>query len=434
MANIALNTVYNHYLTTYSKTQPSSYDTHKKSELKKVYNSIIKLNKDAPLSIIDDSKEAKSFAIGLKEDARALRNTIASLGGLDEESLLKKKVAYSSNSDMVSVEFQGQDINSTHVPTLELQVHQLASPQVTIGKFVRPDIASGLVADTYSFDINVNDYTYEFQFGISKGESNKSIIDRLNRLINNSNIGISSSILENDDGQIALKIESNATGLPANKTQVFAISDNKTSLRSGIVRHLDIGEITRAAQNAQFTINGEERNSTSNQFMVDKIYLLHLNNLGSTPDETVTIGIKDDMESLAENVNTLVGGYNQFLQSAIDYSETHKKSNYLIRDMQHITANYMKAFADYGITRSENGTLSMDRETFINTVQSGDKYELLSTIKDFTNTTLRKANKVSLNPMDYVDRKIVAYKNPGKNFAAPYITSAYSGMLFNGYC
>jgi hypothetical protein len=36
--------------------------------------------------------------------------------------------------------------------------------------------------------------------------------------------------------------------------------------------------------------------------------------------------------------------------------------------------------------------------------------------------------------MDYVDKKIVAYKNPGHNFASPYITSAYSGMMFNSYC
>ena len=44
------NNVYNYYLTTYAP-QPSCsrYDTHKKSELKNVYNSIVKLSKDSPL-------------------------------------------------------------------------------------------------------------------------------------------------------------------------------------------------------------------------------------------------------------------------------------------------------------------------------------------------------------------------------------------------
>ena len=55
-------------------------------------------------------------------------------------------------------------------------------------------------------------------------------------------------------------------------------------------------------------------------------------------------------------------------------------------------------------------------------------------LKDFSGALLRKSNQVSLNPMEYVDKKIVAYKNPGKTFVSPYNTSAYSGMLFNGYC
>ena len=47
----ALNTVYNHYMTTYApEGSNSKYDAHKKSELKNVVNSIVKLNKDAPLS------------------------------------------------------------------------------------------------------------------------------------------------------------------------------------------------------------------------------------------------------------------------------------------------------------------------------------------------------------------------------------------------
>ena len=43
-----MNTVYNNYLTTYASRQITKYDTHKKSELRSVYNSIVKLNKDTP--------------------------------------------------------------------------------------------------------------------------------------------------------------------------------------------------------------------------------------------------------------------------------------------------------------------------------------------------------------------------------------------------
>ena len=91
--NAAINTVYNHYLTTYAPKSTSQYDTHKKSELRSIYNSMIKLNKESPLYILDTGKESREYVIGLKENARQLRNTIASLGGLNEDEMLNKKSA-----------------------------------------------------------------------------------------------------------------------------------------------------------------------------------------------------------------------------------------------------------------------------------------------------------------------------------------------------
>ena len=43
-----LNNVYNYYMTTYSPRSSTRYDTHKKSELRNIYNTIVKLNKEAP--------------------------------------------------------------------------------------------------------------------------------------------------------------------------------------------------------------------------------------------------------------------------------------------------------------------------------------------------------------------------------------------------
>ena len=38
---MALNNVYNYYMTTYAPRSSSRYDTHKKSELRSIYNSIV---------------------------------------------------------------------------------------------------------------------------------------------------------------------------------------------------------------------------------------------------------------------------------------------------------------------------------------------------------------------------------------------------------
>ena len=93
--NVSSKSVYNHYLTTYAPKADTKYDMHGKRELRNIYNSIVKLNKYSPLYILDSSKESREFAVGLKENARELRNTIASLGGLDESKMLAKKGAIS---------------------------------------------------------------------------------------------------------------------------------------------------------------------------------------------------------------------------------------------------------------------------------------------------------------------------------------------------
>lgn len=42
MASAILDNMYNYYLTTYGKSTVSRYDSHKKSELRSVYNNIVK--------------------------------------------------------------------------------------------------------------------------------------------------------------------------------------------------------------------------------------------------------------------------------------------------------------------------------------------------------------------------------------------------------
>ena len=85
------NSVYTNYLTTYGSQDVSKYDAHKRSELRNLYNSMVKLNKNSPLYLIPDAKDAAQSAVGLKEMARGLRNEIASMGGLDEGNLLNQK-------------------------------------------------------------------------------------------------------------------------------------------------------------------------------------------------------------------------------------------------------------------------------------------------------------------------------------------------------
>lgn len=426
-----LNVVYNNYLTSYVSKQVTKYDTHKKSELRNVYNSIVKLNKDAPWYLPTTNKDTQHYAVDLKENARELHNTIAQIGGLEKDGLFRKKSAYSTDNDVVEVSYIGSDTTGVS-PEFDLEVQQLATPQENLGYFL-PDLPATLSPATYSFDIAVNDMNYEFQFNIGEGDTNRQITERLSRLINNAGIGITADVAESDS-RYALRLTSDATGVPNGKANHFQVSDDHTSKTAGAVDYLGLNYISHPAGNAAFLLNGEARTASSNHFTIGKLFDVQLKAV-SPEDKPVHVGLKTDTESITDNIVQLVGSYNEFIRNASSYLETQSRSRQLIREFSSITSRYGSSLESMGMHLQEDGILSVNDEVLRQTAaESGNDLSGFNVLKEFSSSILKKSDQVALNPMDYVDKKIVAYKNPGHNFASPYITSAYSGMMFNSYC
>ena len=71
-----ISSAYQYYITTYGHQKVSRFDTHKKSELRKVYNNIVKLNKKSPLYKVKLTDDVQRFAIDIKEGSRILKNAI----------------------------------------------------------------------------------------------------------------------------------------------------------------------------------------------------------------------------------------------------------------------------------------------------------------------------------------------------------------------
>ena len=433
MNTLKLNNIYNFYLTTYSKDCSSPFDSHKKSELRSVYNSMVKLNKEAPVYLLKNTPSTQAYAVGVKENARLLRNNIASLGGVDEASLLNKKAAYSSNDSIVTANFVGEQTVTEDIPSFEIEVESLATGQTNLGDYLPSDSKVFLRPKNYSFDLHINDMNYEFQFSIGESETNRQVQERLFKLINNSNVGLESQILEDGKGNTALQISSVATGIIEGKDRLFLISDYKTSQAAGSVSYFGLNKTKTEASNSRFYINGAPHSSYSNHFTVEKTFELHLKDTTGS-GETITIGTKNDVESLVGNISHMVQGYNDFMKSISEYRDEHPTSNRLLNEVGGIANYYQDTFSTLGLSVGEDGIISINPDEMKTSLESESMEDLFSNMKNFTSSLLRKSNEVTLDPMKYVDKKVVAYKNPGKTFASPYTSSIYSGMMFNYYC
>lgn len=435
MADITtLSTVYNHYMTTYAPEGTNSkYDAHKKSELKGVVNSIVKLNKDSPLFLIDNSPETKEFAVSLKESARQLKNTISSLSVENGDEMLSKKTVSSSNDALISASYIGSPGDSGSPPSIEVAVKQLASGQTNTGRGLPPN-EMGLPPDTYSFDIRSRDIDYEFQFNINEGDTNKSIEEKLARLITRSNIGIHAETVEDENGNISLSLKSDDTGVKGDSSLLFEVSDDKTSKRRGAVDYFGINNVSKLPADAEYTVNGEPMTSTSNSIHYDKVYELDLKGI-TEGDETVSIGVKTDVESLTDNISHLIMGYNAFMQNAARYLDSQPHSSALVREMNGLSAGFNNELESLGVNFGEDGQITLDKNLIQQTAEEDDSLTKFDNVKKFANNILNKANSIALDPLQYTNKKIVAYKDPNaNNFASPYITSNYSGMMFSSYC
>lgn len=427
----ALDTVYNHYMSSYAPKSLTRFDAHKESELRSIYNSMVRLNKDAPWYLPTTRRDIYAYAVGLKENARSLHNTLAQLGGLEENGLLNKRKAGSSNEDLITAAYIGpQDTGSTP-PQFDIEVKALASRQENMGLFLS-DTRTGLAPDTYSFDISINDMNYEFQFVIGDSETNREIQARLARLISSSGIGVKASLAESE-GKTSLVLTSEATGVPQRNTQIFEVSDSHTSKTSGTVAYFGLDYVSRKPSNAELLINGEELRSVSNHLSLAGLFEIQLK--GVTSGSPVRIGLKTDVESLADNITQLIDGYNTFVEDVSSYTDAQFKSKQLVHEFEGIASVYNNPMEAMGITVSEKGTLTVDRDLLQETAAgSRDITDTFSCIKGFSSLLLRKSSQICLNPMDYVEKTIVAYKNPGRSFISPYFPGAYSGMMFSSYC
>lgn len=165
-----IDSAYDYYISTYAQKKVSRYDSHKKSDLRKVYNQIVKSNKDSPLYKIPNMETAKRYAIDIKESAKSIQNVVASLSdryGTFEDSF-QKKVAVSSDDAEVGVTYIGDGSENNNAENFSISVKKLAAPQTNVGNYLK-DTYHSLPNGSYSFDLNTGSGSYEFQYNVSLG-------------------------------------------------------------------------------------------------------------------------------------------------------------------------------------------------------------------------------------------------------------------------
>lgn len=441
MANNAMSVAYNQLNAMYgiSLSKSNKYDAHKRSELRSVYNSIIKTNKESPLYRIKGGSNVRRFAIDIKEQAHTIKNVVASLSENGEgiESAFEKRIASSSDPSVVTAEYIGSN-DSVITPQnggFQLEVEQLAMPQVNTGHFLQRS-GHDFKRGSYCFDLDTGTTSYEFQFNVNEDDTNEEILNKIQKLINNANIGLQSELISNLEGTgKALQITSRQTGRSENGRGLFHIVSHQDKGSLHAMQLLGIDTVSSPAENSSFLLNGTRHFSHSNTFTVNNMFSVTLNGV-SQHGQTASIGFKPSTDAVADNIEKLVSAYNGMVNTANRYADAQESSGNLLRDISRIAKWFSSDFSEIGLKVEDDNSLAIDRETLTASISGDNVTYTFDVLNKFRDTLGRKADEASINPMNYVKKVLVAYKhpNPNRNFAAPYITSMYSGMMLDRFC
>lgn len=140
----------------------------------------------------------------------------------------------------------------------------------------------------------------------------------------------------------------------------------------------------------------------------------------SEASQDVLNGRSEDVE---DNMNRVLSLYNGLLKRSDEYGETNHKPSRPGGELRYLVEGHTAELFESGIAIDSDGFLSFSDEAEIKVPEK------------FIADLASKAEQMSMNPMEYVDKKVYSYAHLYRSdIGTAYQASAFSGMLFNSYC
>lgn len=402
--------------------------TLKKSEAKRIYENILKLSKNSGFYKINMSKENQEYTFGVKEIATLLKAKVNQMVNPENPAYHQKYMSV-SDERLLEAKLVSKDI--TRIPDqMTIQVQGLAAPQVNIGNDVFQP-SRYLEPGNYAFRANVLDRDYDLSFRLQERTSNAVTINKLADYLQKAIPDLNISVEEPRKDYSHIRIE--AVNLGEYTDRMFSFEDVDPE-QEGVVEIFGLNRMRKAAQKAQFVINGLEKETYSNTFQIESTLQITLRR---ADDQPAILKIQNASEPLLNHMDSLLESYNDLLLLAVNRKET-VDNNYsarkLANELKRIGELHKEELEANGLFISEKGIIQRDIKLSDEAARDGSMQNFFTNKNGFIASLLEKAEEIAINPMEYLDKTIVTYPDHQKPKSNPYMTSIYSGLFFNSYC
>ena len=156
---------------------------------------------------------------------------------------------------------------------------------------------------------------------------------------------------------------------------------------------------------------------------------VELKQVSSSP---VSISFVPDTENIVNKAQEFADAYNQLVDVARDNIDQIGAKK-LLHEVQGIVRRHHSSLEAVGLNIDDEGHIVKDDALLSQNVKNGEVQQFFNDLSGFRADIARKTDDISLDPMNYVDKTVITYPNPGRAFNNPYMPSIYSGMLYNYY-
>ena len=336
--------------------------------------------------------------------ARFVANAGPRAAGLSDtlsnvSSVLNTTTAISSNTNVLRI----ASFTGASLPETSVLVEQVAQAQRNEGTSLRQDDRT-MPGGAFTFEIEVGGNTHQISFNAPQAMTNRDFQQRMADAINQANIGVKASV-STSNNHSALNLESRKTGA----SQDFSVRD----VEGNAVERMGVADMTRTAQDAVFSVNGgEKQTSATNDIDLGGGLRVTLVDSSSEP---VSITRGRDSAGMLSSMRQIVSQVNSLLD-AVRGNDSDLNTRRLLRDLEGVVRRNRRALEGMGITIARNGSLQIDENKLRTAAEDGTLHSFLSGSgsgrqNTFVRDLSRISNSINENPMRHISRH--AARAPG---------------------
>lgn len=153
-------------------------------------------------------------------------------------------------------------------------------------------------------------------------------------------------------------------------------------------------------------------------------YALNVKEMSMELGEAAKDALNGRLEDAPEHLRKMGDIFNRLLKRSDEYGHANEKPSRPGGELRNLLERSTAELFESGMSIDEDGFLVLPEQDRAMKVPTG-----------FVQNLIDKCEQMSMNPMEYVEKKIYSYAHLYRNdIGSAYEASLYSGMLFNSYC